>query len=392
MIGSSAISSAGQEEEQLGPFPMHRLKRVDHPTVAITDAVQRIDAREEPFNKAQRGDYGEAVQRDVAHLLGREPINAAQVDVIHQLASIADNEVAERAPIPTDPTLLSRHVKRLGYFLGADIIGVCRVPYYAMYSHDPSGKPLDLDYPNAIVIVRHKDHQMGEASSGTDMMGTTLSFQGYLPCALIAHTMSNYLRRLGFRAAPQHAGRAEGRRYQVLLPPLLLMAGIGEVSRAGIILNPFLGLEYKAAVILTDMPLEPDKPIDFGLQDFCERCKFCADACPSHAIPHGGKVMYNGYETWKLDERRCACFNISSPYGTMCHTCVKVCPWTRPNTWPHDTIRWLVQHSGLARQTVINADRLWRRLRPENKKDQWWFELEYRGGRLETANHPAKSE
>jgi reductive dehalogenase len=390
LIWSGSVSSAGPDEEQLGPFPMHRLKRVDHPTTAITDAVQRIDARDEPFNKAQRGDYGEAVQRDVAHLLGTEPINAAQVDVIHYLASIADNEVAEKAPIPTDPTVLSRHIKRLGYFLGADIVGICRLPQYAIYSHDPSGKPLDLDYPNAIVIVRRKDHQMSEASTGTDLMGTALSFQAYLPCAFIAHTMSNYLRRLGFRAAPQHAGRAEARRYQVILPPLLLVAGIGEVSRAGIILNPFLGLEYKASVVLTDIPLQPDKPIDFGLQDFCRRCKICAAACPSRAISDGEKVIYNGYETWKLDQRRCASFSISNPFGTQCNTCVKVCPWSRPNTWPHDPIRWLVEHSGLARKMAINADQVWRRLRPEQQKDRWWFNLEYRDDRLEMANRPVK--
>jgi len=371
---------------------MHRLKRVEHPTTVITDAVQRIDAREEPFNKAQRGDYGETVQRDVALLLGEDPINAAQVDIVQHLASIADREVADRAPISTDPTILSRHIKRLGYFLGADIIGICRVPQYAIYSHDPSGNPLDLDYPNAIVIVRRKDRQMGEASTGTDLMGTALSFQAYLPCAVIAHTMSNYLRRLGFRAAPQHAGRAASRRYQVTVPPLLLMAGIGEVSRVGVILNPFLGLNYKAAVILTDMPLEPDKPIDFGLQDFCQQCRICATSCPSRAISSGDKVMYNGYETWKIDERRCVSFNISSAFGTMCHVCVKVCPWTRPNTWPHNTVRWLVERSGQARRTVINAEQVWRRLRPEPKRDQWWFDLEYRDGRLDRATRATRRE
>jgi epoxyqueuosine reductase QueG len=66
--------------------------------------------------------------------------------------------------------------------------------------------------------------------------------------------------------------------YVVLLPPLLLAAGIGEVSRAGIILNPFLGLAFKAAAVLTDTPILPDKPIDFGLQNFCQHCKICLAA------------------------------------------------------------------------------------------------------------------
>ncbi len=39
--------------------------------------------------------------------------------------------------------------------------------------------------------------------------------------------------------------------------------------------------------VLTDMPAERDRPIDFGVSAFCERCKKCAIHCPAGAISHG---------------------------------------------------------------------------------------------------------
>jgi reductive dehalogenase len=161
-----------------------------------------------------------------------------------------------------------------------------------------------------------------------------------------------------------------------LIPPLLIAAGIGEVSRAGIVLNPFLGLGYKAAVVLTDMPIVPDKPIDFGLQNFCQNCKICAENCPSRAISTGDKIMYNGYETWKLNVKRCASFNFTNKNGTMCNRCVKSCPWTNPTTWPHNLVRTMVMHSSLAQRIAIRAAYL---LNPgKGHPDQkWWFDMEY---------------
>ena len=360
------------EDKQLGSFPVHRLKRVDKPTTLITDEVQRIDGREMAFARAARGNYGTAVQRE-QNRPKKEPLIAAQLDVLRHLSSIEDNEVAaSKAPIPEDPNVLSSHIKHLGYYLKADIMGICQLPKSAVYSFDRLGNPIDIDYPFAIVIVMSKEYQTVKVSEGYDWIVDSISFQAYQPSALVAQTMANYIRRLGYRASPQTTGR-----YQVLIPPLLLWAGIGEISRAGIILNPFLGLSFKAAAVLTDLPLVPDKPIDFGLQDFCQHCKICAQLCPSQAITMGDKVMYNGYETWKVDAQRCASFCLLNSKGIFCGRCVKVCPWTRPTVWRHNLVRWAAIHSKIARGFAIRADNfLCRGRRNSDEKDKWWFDLE----------------
>jgi len=36
--------------------------------------------------------------------------------------------------------------------------------------------------------------------------------------------------------------------------------------------------------VITDLPVASDKPIDFGLQEFCKTCKICATECPAGAL------------------------------------------------------------------------------------------------------------
>jgi reductive dehalogenase len=281
----------------------------------------------------------------------------------------------EKAPIPQEPDILTRHIKATGYFLKADIMGVCKVPESAYYSYDKQGNRIEPRYENAIIIVMRKDLQAIQASTGRDWMGDPISFQAYQHLGMVAETLANYIRRLGWEASPQY-GPSFVDRYSVQLPPLLLAAGIGEVSRVGIILNPFLGLGFKAAAVLTNMPIVPDKPIDFGLQSFCQNCKICAENCPSQAIPTGDKVMYNGYETWKLNVRRCASFNFTNKNGTMCNRCVKCCPWSNPPTWPHNLVRKIVMGSHLVGRIAIQGAYLFEP--GKNHPDQkWWFDMEY---------------
>ena len=365
------------DQRPLGHFPAGRLKRVDHPTTRVTNTGERIDLRDIAYGLAARGEYGPAVQVGVQKSLpGKNPLSAALKDIIDHISLMESTPVAgQQAPIPQEPEILTRHIKAAGYFLKADLMGACRVPDTAYYSHDKQGNPIEPRYENAIIIVMRKDLQAMHASSGKDWMGDPISFQAYQHLGMVAETLANYIRRLGWEASPQY-GPSFVDRYSVQLPPLLLAAGIGEVSRVGIILNPFLGLGYKAAAVLTDMPIVPDMPIDFGLQRFCQSCKICAENCPSRAISTGDKVMYNGYETWKLDTRRCASFNFTNKKGTMCNRCVKSCPWSNPSTWPHNLVRTMVLHSPIAQTIAIRAAYM---LKPgkDHPDEKWWFDMEY---------------
>lgn len=356
---------------RLGPYPVEALKRVEKPTTKITGEVKRFDERQHGFGRVMRGELGQAPQREMARFVPKFPLGAALVRATAPLAQAVDGDIAPtRAPLPEDPKVMSRHIKSLGYFLRADIMGICRLPQYAVYSHDMTGKEVNLDHKNAIIIVVDQDYETMLGSSGDDWISGSQSFIGYANTAMISCIMADYIRKLGYPARAHHAMS-----YQVLVPPLLLLAGIGEMSRAGIVLNPFLGTRFKAAVVTTDLPLEPDLPIDFGLQEFCEKCLKCAVECHASAIPAGGKVMYNGYETWHFDADRCSKFRTTNPHGSACGRCIKVCPWNKPAGWTHDTVRWMISHTPVMDRLFIKMDDA-RGYGKADRRYRWWFDLE----------------
>ncbi len=372
---------SGYRPRQVGPFPMDTLKRVERPTTKILeDQVKRVDERESGFNKAARGDYGLHLQKERMRFVIKHPTSAALAWMTGYLKDVVDGLIAKQhAPLPADPILLSRHIKELAYFLRADAVGICELPPYAVYSHRfPDGEPIELNHRYAIAILIDQDWRTAEAFNGHDWISNSMSFLAYSTSAFIACILADYIRRLGYPARAHHA-----RNYQVVVPPILLWAGLGEMCRIGdCVLHPFLGPRFKAAVVTTDLPLAVDKPIDFGLQDLCSKCKKCAQECPSGALSDGGKVMYNGYERWPTDVEKCTKMRVGNPKGSGCGTCIKVCPANKPYTLFHRAVGWAVRRSSLARTIAIRANDLfgYGKPKPENK---WWFDLEEVDGRLE---------
>ena len=372
------------------PFPVEKLKRVDRPTtLIIEDKVQRVDERESGFNKAARGIYGPRLQKERYRFVRKHPLSGALVSMQDHLKALVDGPLApEKAPLPDDPEKMSVHIKEVAYFLRADLVGICELPPYAVYSHSmETGEPIELNHKYAIAIVIDQDWKTAEAFNGHDWISNSMSFRAYTASGFIACILADYIRRLGYPARAHHA-----RNYQVVVPPILLWAGIGEMCRIGdIVLNPFLGPRFKAAVVTTDLPLAPDKPIDFGLQDFCQKCKKCARECPSGAISFEDKVIYNGYERWPLDVENCTAMRVGNKRGAGCGTCIKVCPWNKPYTPFHRAVGWLMRHSSIARSLAIWGDDLMGYGKP-HYENKWWFDLEEVDGLLRIPQEAAETE
>ncbi len=355
------------ENGQLGPYPMERLKHVGQPTIKITGDIQRIAIRDTGFSQAARGHFGPVMQSE--HMRNREPVCASLREMTMKFKNMVDGEIASsKAPSPQDPAILSRHIKSLGYFYRADIVGICELPRWAVYSHDNEGNPVELNHRFAIVLLIDQGYKTMKASTGHDWISRSQAFRSYVTSAMISCMLANYIRKLGYPARAHHLSND-----LVVIPPLLLLAGIGEASRPGLILNPFLGLRYKAAVVTTELPLVPDKPIDFGLQKFCQQCTKCAINCPPQAISHGDKVMHNGYEAWKIDYERCLKYRILNPKGDSCGRCIRVCPWNKPKGQPHDMVRWMARHTPWLDNFLIKMDNAWGYGEPDRKK-KWWFD------------------
>jgi len=371
---------SGYHKRDLEPFPVNKLKRIDRPTTIIhEEEVKRVSQCDSGFMKARRGLYGPTLQREMGHSVNKYPLSASQIWMMGIMRPFVDGMTAkQKAPIPDNPQVLSRHIKEAAYFLRADAVGICELPPYAVYSHtfdfrnpESGGKPIELNHKYAIAILIDQDWRTANAFTGHDWISNSMSMLAYSQSGFIAIVLADYIRRLGYPARAHYNAK-----YQVVLPPILLWAGLGEMSRIGdCIVNPFLGPRFKAAVVTTDLPLTPDKPIDFGLQDFCSKCKKCARECPGGALSDGGKEMHNGYEKWPTTVEKCTKMRVGNQKGSGCGTCIKVCPWNKPYSSLHRAMGWAVRKSSLARSIAIRGDNLMGYGKPDYSK-KWWFDLE----------------
>lgn len=363
-------------------YPMEQVKRVDRPTTLILDEeVPRVSKRAGFFDRALRGDLGERAQVERSRFAFKQPHTAGMMAPMRAMVPIQGGEPARDADTSRygSPAANSRALKSLAYFLGADLTGICEVPRYAWYSHNDKGEPIEPYHKYAVVMLIDQEYDTMEGASGDDWISGAQSMRGYLRGAEIAGVMADMLRQLGFPARSQTNVDSD-----VLHIPLLLLAGMGEMSRIGeLVLNPFVGPRFKSVVMTTDMPLEPDKPIDFGLQYFCNHCWKCARECPCDAIPWGNKLMFNGYETWKPDVERCARYRLTNAKGSACGRCMKLCPLnkvvtadgpllTRIASWCGVNAFWLkpllVPIAVKLDDVIGNGKR--------NPVKKWWLDLE----------------
>ncbi|MCL1834835.1 MAG: hypothetical protein FWG48_01630 [Oscillospiraceae bacterium] len=371
-----------KDDRQLGPYPDHLLKRVDKPTVAMPGPIERRMRADNAAVRIRNGLYGPEIAEKAAGFIHRYPLGAVISEVRSRIANTPPSEPGKqpgRPPVtlpkldvPDDPKALSRNLKALGYFLGADAVGVCVAPPTCFFADDAQGNPYVNKYPNAVVFLKRNDRATTMATDGQDMIVDATAQRTYLHLTMISEIVLSYVKMLGFGAESSdlHVNKNQ-------MPPLIIEAGLAEASRIGIALNPFFGADFKSTAILTDAPLLPDKPIDFGLQEYCGRCGICAEHCIGSAISKGAKELYNGYEKWIFDADKCFYSTAVMENGSNCFVCIMMCPWTRPNTAPEDFRSW----DGSEEQLIAAVDARAAELRKSGfaRNDapgsKWWLGL-----------------
>ena len=369
-----------KRRSDLGIFPMEQVNRVEKPTTLIfDDEVPRVPKRANFFMRARAGDLGEKAKREVARFAFKHPFAQSMVSLIRAMVPHQDGNVAEQKNKYLDPVENSKAIKSLSYFLGAEITGICEIPKYAWFSHYMDGEELEPYHKYAVVMLIDQGYETMEGASGDDFISGAQSMRAYMRGAQIAGIMGEMLRSLGLSSRSQTNADSD-----VLHTPVTLLAGLGELSRIGeVILNPFIGPRLKTVVLTTDMPLEIDKPVDFGLQKFCSSCLKCARECPCDSISWGKKVMFNGYEMWKPDVERCTRYRITNPKGLACGRCMKTCPLNKVVTWQGPLMTrlasWIGINVGWLKPLAVPIavwldDALRHGVRNPLKK--WWLDLE----------------
>jgi len=271
---------------------------------------------------------------------------------IQALTTQVDGEVSA-AKTGKDPSTTTAEIKELVARLGADEVGIARLNKMFVYSHvgrgpEPWGKSIELDHEFAVVFTLEMGYD--QVRQAPDLPITEESALQYLRAATISIRLARYIRNHGY-SARAHISDSN---YQIMLPPVAHDAGLGELSRMGYLISRKYGARVRLGAVTTDLPLVPDRPVAFGVQDFCAACFKCAENCPSTAIPHGDKTTVRGVEKWQLDVEQCLRYWRLA--GTDCGLCMRVCPYSHPPTFVHNVVRAGVKHSAFARRVSIWGD------------------------------------
>jgi Pyruvate/2-oxoacid:ferredoxin oxidoreductase delta subunit len=227
-----------------------------------------------------------------------------------------DEPVSPVAPVPTlhSAEEWTQRVKEVARSLCADAVGIAEVRDEWIFT----GHEVRQRWVIVVGVL-----QTWEAiATAPDEAAAVEVITQYARGIRIAKGIASFLQQQGHAASP-HGGPMA---FPLLLIPAAIAAGLGELGKHGSLIHPTLGSSFRLACVLTDVPLVPDAPIDFGADDFCARCQACTQACPPQAI-YADKQQVRGDTRWYVDFDKCL------PYFNEhqgCAVCLAACPWNRP--------------------------------------------------------------
>jgi len=221
---------------------------------------------------------------------------------------------------------MSREVKEIAKMYGASLVGITRINHCWIYSHDRNGKPIEIpeEYKFAIVMAVRMDSAAIRTSP--TFLACTETGLGYSRMAFCIGCMAEFIRSLGYKAIPMCNDTA-------LSVPMAIDAGLGELGRNGLLITPEYGSCVRLCKVFTNLSLKIDKPIEFGVTEFCKKCKKCAEACEADAIQMEEEQSFKiacpsnnlGILRWAVNHDKCYKFWIEN--GGDCSNCIAACPF-----------------------------------------------------------------
>jgi len=299
-------------------------------------------------------------------------------------------------PLPIDDIgQAAAQVKKVVKLYGADLVGITdydeRFNYVGNFSaRTMSNREIELPegLSNVVVIAKAMDYDLIRTSPSST--ASTAPALGYADDAIILLAAAQYIRSLGYQAiACQNDTN--------LAIPYAIKAGLGEYGRNGIVITKEYGPRVRFGRILTDMPLQRDKPARFGVTETCQECRRCANNCPPQAIDHGEPSDYTfsrsnitGIKKWTTDAEKCFKFWVAK--GTDCANCIRTCVYNKDYSKRRFRIlRWMLGVGALRKFALKIDDRL--RLHDQLPPEQWWSDKTLKGIKIELASdHPIDNE
>ncbi len=288
----------------------------------------------------------------------------AEFEFLEHQMTIVNGEIGREKIIRSeeDNNHMIRSILR---YLGSDDCGICRLDSSDVYSHvgrgpEKYGSEVKNTHKYGISFIIKMDFDMIRHAPRPPVIVETA--KQYVEAAKISVILAAFIRRLGYSARANIAGS----NYQTLMVPCAWKAGLGEMGRMGILIHPRFGPSIRIGLVTTDLPLITNKPIVFGVQDFCKKCQKCANNCPAEAVPKGDKIKENGVLKWVIKREKC--YKYWRKVGTDCSTCIFVCPYSKPDNLFHNMVRNLATNFSAAQSLFVWADDFFYGKKPDIRK------------------------
>lgn len=329
------------------------VRKIDLPSYTVDNQVlKQFDQRQTVFGRMLKDKkavfYGKNMYENVAKVIDRNQSGYSRVEFARTLGawavhdyfhgafsweqlteanSVMSKPALEKYPV-AEPTVISKQIKETAKLYGASLVGICKLDHRWIYSYDMDGNLLEIpeEYECAIVIAIKMDAIAIKTSPA--FPACTVSGIAYSRMAFCVACLAEFIRNLGYKAIPMGNDTA-------LSIPLAIDAGLGELGRNGLLITPEYGPCVRLCKIFTDLPLEPDKPIEFGVTDFCKQCNECVAACEVDAIQAEPEPSFKvvcpsnnqGILRWAVNQDKCYPFWVEN--GGDCSSCIAVCPFVR---------------------------------------------------------------
>ena len=356
-------------------------RKVPEPTTRIVGPLKRFDQREELHTQAAIGGLGPRVQarwtsesvdpfRRIFY-----PETRPQNVPMRSWRNVADGPLNPRRVEVKNPERMAEIIKEVAGFLGADLVGICRLNPAWVFTHHGlridfhkgvAGTPVKLDHQYAISLGM--EMKQSHFKNSPDFIDNAAVGLGYLDAAKVAVSLAAWIREIGW-PAKAHFFINE----QVIHIPIAVEAGLGELARNGSLITREFGPRLRLATVTTDLPLALDGPVDIGVHAMCADCNKCAVNCPAQCIPYGGKVIENNVEKWALDNRKCMTFwTANRERFNDCARCISTCPWNLPDAWWARIVTWGIPRWHWWRKALVFFDDLIRGKKP-NPERRWMY-------------------
>jgi len=227
----------------------------------------------------------------------------------------ARGSVAKKRQEVDNPALMAQKIKEKALECGGGIVGITYTDDDLLLYENEKSYP----YKYCICIGTPQDRklmeQVPQTEAGYEVVSTYRRSSNY------TNQLAAYIRSLGWPAEAFALGR------DILMIPSAIQAGLGELGKHGSMISKEYGSNFRLTMVLTDLPMAVDEPVDIGVQDVCVSCQACTKLCPPGAISDS-KAMVRGVEKWYVDYDKCSWYFLKT---TGCSICVEVCPWSTPD-------------------------------------------------------------